>query len=191
MNSTLSNLLIFAAGLGLGSVVTYKIVKDKYDKLINEEIESVKAAFSKKDEWETVEPKKLEEIGQGLLKGFEEGLRSEKDMNLQKYADILAESKYRNYATKKEDIEVDRPYVIEPGEFGEMDGYETISLTYYADEVITDDFGNIVDDVDELIGLESLSHFGEFEDDSVFVRNDAKRCDYEILMVEQRYYDGE
>lgn len=189
MNSTLSKLLIFAAGLGLGSAVTYKIVRDKYERLIEEEIESVKAAFSKKDEWETVEPKGLEEIGQELLKGFEEGLRSEKDMNLQKYADILAESKYKNYAEKKEDIEVDRPYVIEPGEFGEMDGYETISLTYYADEVVTDDYGEIVDDVDDLIGLESLSHFGEYEDDSVFVRNDAKRCDYEILMVEQNYYN--
>lgn len=191
MNSTLSKLFIFAAGLGVGSAVTYKIVKDKYERLIKEEIESVKDTFSKKDEWETVEPKKLEEIGQELLKGFEEGLRSEKDMNLQKYADILAESKYKNYAGKKEDIEVDRPYVIEPGEFGEMDGYETISLTYYADEVVTDDYGEIVEDVDDIIGLESLSHFGEYEDDSVFVRNDAKRCDYEILMVEQNYYDGE
>lgn len=181
MNSTLSKLLIFAAGLGLGSAVTYKIVRDKYERLIEEEIESVKAAFSKKDEWETVEPKEVEEI--------EDGFEPTKAMNLQKYADILAESKYKNYAEKKEDIGVDRPYVIEPGEFGEMDGYETISLTYYADEVVTDDYGEIVDDVDDLIGLESLSHFGEYEDDSVFVRNDAKRCDYEILMVEQNYYN--
>lgn len=26
-----------------------------------------------------------------------------------------------------------------------------------------------------------LNHFGEYEKDSVFVRSDPKRCDYEIL----------
>lgn len=181
MNSTLSNLLIFAAGLGIGSAVTYKIVKDKYEKLIQEEIESVKATFAKKDEWEPVEPVREEEPKEDIP-------MSPRQMDLKVYEELLAETKYKNYAGKEEDNTVDRPYVIEPGEFGEMDGYETISLTYYADEVVTDDFGEIVDDVDDLIGLESLSHFGEYEDDSVFVRNDSKRCDYEILMVEQNYY---
>lgn len=177
MNSILSKLLIFAAGLGLGSAVTYKIVKDKYERIVQEEIESVKAVFSKKDEFETV------------VKDEPEVEESPKARDLRKYDELLAQTKYKNYSENKEDTRVNKPYIIEPGEFGEMDGYETISLTYYADEVVTDDYGEVVDDVDDLIGLESLSHFGEYEDDSVFVRNDEKRCDYEILMVEQRYYD--
>ena len=45
----------------------------------------------------------------------------------------------------------------------------------------------IVDDIEETVGEDSLEHFGEYEDDSVYVRNDAKKCDYEILL-DQRYY---
>lgn len=185
MNSILSKLLIFISGIGLGSAVTYMVVKNKYERLIQEEIESVKAVFSNRDNWEPVDSEKETEVE------VEAPVNKKKEqlaMDLGQYEEILNESNYKNYAGKKEENKVDRPYVIEPGEFGEMDGYETVSLTYYADEVVTDDFGEIVDDVDDIIGLESLSHFGEYEDDSVFVRNDAKRCDYEILMVEQRYY---
>lgn len=38
-----------------------------------------------------------------------------------------------------------------------------------------------------LLGIDSLNHFGEYEDDSVFVRNDARKCDYEILLDQRTY----
>ena len=76
-----------------------------------------------------------------------------------------------------------------------MDEYETVSLTYYSkDNVLTDDNDEIVDDVDEIIGQDSLKHFGEYEDDSVYVRNDRRKCDYEILLDESdyhKYYGGD
>ena len=80
-----------------------------------------------------------------------------------------------------------RPYVICPEEFGEMDEYETESLTYYADGVLTDDFDNEIEDVDDLVGEESLSTFGDYEDDSVFVRNDKYKTDYEILLDDRKF----
>ena len=43
--------------------------------------------------------------------------------------------------------------------------------------------------MDNVVGLESLTHFGEFEDDSVFVRNDRLKCDYEILLDQRTYSD--
>ena len=42
-------------------------------------------------------------------------------------------------------------------------------------------------DVENTIGIDSLNHFGEYEEDSVFVRNDIKKCDYEILLDESIY----
>ena len=74
----------------------------------------------------------------------------------------------------------DRPYVITPEEFGDSD-YAIISLTCYTDGTVTNEKNKIVANVDELIGLDSLDHFGEYEDDSVFVRNDALQIDFEIL----------
>ena len=84
---------------------------------------------------------------------------------------------------------VEKPYVISPEEFGEFEEYEKISLTYYADQVLTDENNEEVDDVEEIVGEESLTHFGEYEDDSVFVRNDRLKCDYEILLDQRNYSD--
>ena len=82
---------------------------------------------------------------------------------------------------------IEAPYVISPEEFGEV-GYEQVSLTYYADGILADERGNIVDDVEEIVG-DALEHFGEYEDDSVFCRSDPKRCDYEILRDLRRFAD--
>ena len=73
------------------------------------------------------------------------------------------------------------PYVISPHEFGEKDGYECISLTYYADGIVTDDANEVLDNWPDLVGPDFMSHFGEYEDDSVFVRNEDRQTDYEIL----------
>ena len=39
--------------------------------------------------------------------------------------------------------------------------------------------------VDAVVGEDSLNHFGEFEEDSVYVRNENIECDYEILKLEK------
>ena len=79
------------------------------------------------------------------------------------------------------------PYVITPDEFGEKDNYEQISLTYYIDGILADDFDEPIDDIDDVIGLTAVNHFGEYEPDSVFVRNDERKCDYEVLLDQREY----
>lgn len=172
-------LFIFTAGATIGSAVTWNVLKTKYEQLANEEIESVKRHY------------KMKEAGEAAVKGFEDGLE-----NVVKSLDDVAKDMYESYASayksgqtekpdsevkKKEEEKVEKPYVISPDEFGEIDEYEIISLTLYADNVLADDQGNVIDDVEETVGKDSLNHFGEYEEDSVFVRNDERRCDYEIL----------
>ena len=62
-------------------------------------------------------------------------------------------------------------------------------MLYYADQILAGEDDEKVEDVDNVVGLESLTHFGEFEDDSVFVRNDRLKCDYEILLDQRTYSD--
>ena len=81
-----------------------------------------------------------------------------------------------------------KPYVIRPEEFGEED-YETVSLTYYEDGVLTDEYDEPVEDIDDTVGADFFTHFGEYEDDSVFVRNDEQEIDYEILKDTRKYSD--
>lgn len=83
----------------------------------------------------------------------------------------------------------DKPYVIPPEEFGEIEGYVQTSLTYYADGVLVDEDDNIIDGAKDIVGEDFYKHFGEYEDDSVFVRNDSKKHDYEILKDFRLYSD--
>lgn len=161
----------FIGGAIIGSLATWSFVKKKYEKIAQDEIDSVKKVFSKRD-----------------------SESSEAEENDDKYASILHEEGYVNYSdisdkNGEEVEEVEKPYVISPEEFGEIEEYEKISLTYYSDGVLADENDEVVDDVDGVIGEESLTHFGEYEDDSVFVRNDSLRSDYEILMDHRKFSD--
>ena len=58
MNRTISNAFIFVAGAAIGSLATWKFIETKYRRIAQEEIDSVKEAFSRADN--TEENKKVE-----------------------------------------------------------------------------------------------------------------------------------
>lgn len=181
MNNGIKTIFVFSLGAAIGSVVTWKLLKTKYEQIAQEEIDSVKETFSKTFN------KSAENLNK---KSDVEGLEDE----MLEYTTLT-----KNYTSdsKKEEkggsdsMDNYGPYVISPDEFGELEEYDTISLTYYADEVLADDQNEVIDDIDDIVGLDSLDHFGEYEDDSVFVRNDELKCDYEILLDTRRYSDLE
>ena len=96
-----------------------------------------------------------------------------------------------NYTSEINEVTRDQHYIIRPDEFGEYDDYAPISLTYYADHILTDEDDEIVEDIEDKIGFDALNHFGEYEEDSVFVRNDRIKCDYEILLDQRKYSEVE
>jgi hypothetical protein len=193
MNNRLINAIIFVAGAAIGSAITWKIVKTKYEQIAKEEIESVKEVFSKKyktlsQSIEDTVPG-LKEFSNDLKEVSEQPNRMSASMkpDIHEYTAMLKGKGYlENDIDEVKDME--KPYVIEPDEFGEMDGYDVISLTYYSDKVLTDELDELVEDVDNVVGYDSLNHFGEYEDDSVFVRNDRLKADYEILLDTRSYY---
>ena len=181
--------VMFVLGAAVGSVVTWQYTKKKYEQIAQEEIDSVKEIFSRREsaadvEIVTPEPQTAK-VG-----------KPEEKPDITEYAARLEREGYTNYSNvsageKKEEQEAMemKPYVISPEEFGEFEDYERISLSYYADQILADEDDEKVEDVDNVVGLESLTHFGEFEDDSVFVRNDRLKCDYEILLDQRTYSD--
>lgn len=196
MNGTLSKLFIFAAGAAVGSVVTWKILKTKYERLAQEEIDSVKEVYEKRYEALcgcTCEPERAEtSVDEDTVEGEPDREEPvEVDEVIADYEDILVDNGYATETTptKKEATDTKKPYVIAPEDFGENDDYEITSLTYYADGILTDDADDPIDDIDLFVGKESLTHFGEYEDDSVYVRNDKFKCDYEILLDSRNYSD--
>lgn len=187
MSSKGLTFLAFIAGAGIGSVCTWQLLKRKYELIALEEIDSVKAAYATRETGKSL----VEVFCDGLKVAEDRTQKDEGDVDFKKYVSIIQKEGYTDYSRsveeKKGEAFVEKPYVISPEEFGEFEEYEKISLTYYADEVLADENDEEVDDVDEIVGEESLNHFGEYEDDSVFVRNDRLKCDYEILLDQRNY----
>lgn len=169
---------IFLAGFGIGFTLGWAMLRKRYEELAKEEIDSVKQAFLDRQ-------RKNEERDK------------EAETNLQYYAKKVVKhtdySQYsRNDEKKKGDVKNMKPYVISEDEFGENDEYEQLSLMYYSDGTITDENDLPISDVEELIGnIDKISeYFNNSEEDSIFVRNDALKSDFEILRDEQPYGEG-
>lgn len=194
MNSKFINVLVFAAGAAIGSAVTWRIVKTRCDRIIAEEIESVKEAFTNIDTdvtEESVEPSTDDEEDQQEVSpkqiNWDDLEDLDEDDDIAEYSRIV-----KNYTNEKGGAinMANEPKVISPYDFGELDGYHQIELTYYADGFLEDDEYNIVEDAEELLGPDALNSFGEYEEDAVFVRNDHLRTDFQILRDYRTYEEA-
>ena len=185
------DVVIFSAGAAIGSIVTWKLIEAKYKQIADEEIASVKEVFTvRKKTTEDEEEDESEEDSPTIAEEY----HNEDKPDLMEYSKIVDEEGYDSEAieskleSKPKPIDHDEPYVISPDEFGEFDDYEQISLTYYeGDGFLADDMDELVDDIEDVVGFESLNHFGEYEEDAVHVRNDRLKADYEILVDTRSY----
>lgn len=167
---------MFVIGAAMGAGVTWRFIKQKYERIAQEEIDSVKAVYGKSLN------KAADDVCKTMSKfrtAVEETRRNNPEFD--KLLDDYGGKEDKPMMDNPKDSSLN-PYVISPDEFGEDDEYETISLCYYADGVLTDDNDEPIENVDEIVGVESLTRFGEYEDDSVFVRNKRLKTDYEILL---------
>ena len=186
----LSKVLLFISGACVGSVVTWKLVEKKYQQIAQEEIDSVKEALG----YYNQEGSKSDEDQEYVEDDEEERFDRDAESAKEELAHICREQGYDyNGISKKEgedEMAENRPYVISPEEFDE-NGYKTKTLFYYNDDVVTDDRGKVLSEksIEKLIGKESLTTFGQYESDSVFVRNDDLKTDYEILADERNYHE--
>ena len=173
---------IFAAGVVAGAVAGAYLVKDKVMADAKQEIEEVREYYKSKKESkneETTVEQPVEEV------------KEEKE-----YEDIVVNSGYVNY-NKPEQIAQhsvleDEPYSIDPEEFRdkEEEGWDTMTLTYFADGVLVDDVDEVIDQPDVVVGLDNLKIFEEFPDATcVYVRNETWRTDFEILRDDWKWSD--
>lgn len=183
MNNGVTYTLIFSLGAAVGSIVTWRLLKTKYEQIAQEEIDSVKAVFSRRYAEDTEPEKESADTSD-----------THDITDIREYAAKIQEHGYTDYTNSdikpvKEVPILKKPYVISPNECGELDDYEIVSLVYYADGILTDDWNEIIENVDDVVGCDSLNHFGEYEEDSVFVRNEDMCVDYEILRDPRNYTD--
>lgn len=82
------------------------------------------------------------------------------------------------------------PYVLETDDIStaaekfvnENPYFDKVTLFYYDDGVLSSEEGeDIIEDIDAVIGEGSLERIGEFEEDVVYVRNERRGTDYEVI----------
>lgn len=94
----------------------------------------------------------------------------------------------------RDEIEESKPYVIPPNEFGNSDMYDIQELHYYEPDaenprgVLTDGWDPLTDEeLTAAVGNDYYTHFGEYEDSRVIIRNDERRMEYEIVKEYETY----
>lgn len=196
--------IIFIGGVAAGSFVTWRLLKEKYIRQTQEEINEVREHYRKKKESEevTVDSNGTTETNE--------------KPDLIAYAAKLTKNGYIDYTDPKSivkatgdtidavvqktneesldpvilnDPSYQPPYIISPEDFAIDDEYTIVNLNYYIDGVLTDEDDNIVENVDDVVGLENLNHMGEYEDDALHIRNENYKCEYEILLSRRLYHD--
>lgn len=215
---TLCKFFLFAAGAAIGSVVTWKLVKTKYEQIAQEEIDSVKDEYaslmkSMRDKLKNsvAQPDESAETD----KNADDKYPDDDDRDFTPHEQEMVEyykltSKYRKTDDEKvaeEDNEnneeggngdedendlgfpyINGPYVISADDFNSSPpGYNAQPLDYFADGVLADGWG-VVLDIEETIGEDSLEHFGDDQDDILYVRNERNEIDYEVTR-DPRTYD--
>lgn len=157
-----NKILIFSLGVAVGAVTSWFIAREKYRKIADDEIASVKEVFQrkKKEEAELAEENKTY---CGLVDTYD------------------TESADDDLAEDKDDSML--PYIIEPEEYGQNTDNGITVLMWYGNDILTDTYGVNVDDIVNTVGREFIDHFGENseEPDVVYVRNDRLEMDYQIL----------
>ena len=209
---------IFTAGAAIGSVVTWKVIKTKYEQISNEEIESVREEYQRLTKIMRMEIDACRKATAAHTKvddAVDENDEvdtdypddddrdfTEKEKEQVEYYKIT--SRYRgSYEENNENNEegeedgddevpyINGPYVITPEDFASSPpGYNCCPLDYYKDGILADGWG-VPMDIEETIGEEALDHFGEYVDDIVYVRNERLELDYEITRDPRTYKEAE
>lgn len=173
-----SVIFAFALGAAAGAIITKKLLKNKYEELVQEEVEAIRALYEKKKD--TEEAPKPEKEAKSEAEAEED-----RSKTAEEYVEQL--KKY-NASVRKEDVELQEAHIIDYDDFGT--DYDTATLTYYADGILVEEPSGAIKSIKKTIGEESLTHFDdEGEEEAIYVRNDYLELDFEVLRDYRKYSD--
>lgn len=194
-------LCIFAAGALAGAAVAARAVRDKYQQEAEEEIAEMRDYYRElRKNAKTPDEDKMV-VKENTKEEKEENAKNEYDEIVKGYTNYTqylskAAAKYFDTETKenkkeeKEERTNYEPFIIDVEEFGEDPTYDTATLTYYKDKVLTNDLDDVIDY--SVAGEENLKIFDEHPDcKAIYVRDDIYMVDYEIIRDPYQYDEYE
>lgn len=192
MNKKLFNVLVFTAGAAVGSLVTWKVVKTKYERILQEEIDSFKETYALCMRGQSDKDKKCDDIDETMDDDEDYEYEESEIINYHTLAKMYNKSgdETENDGEGEGDEEVpyiNGPVVIMPEDFGNGNyDHDCYCLTYYSDGVLSNDWYEELN-IEETIGEDALEHFGDYAEDIVHVRNERMNADYEVVRDYRTY----
>lgn len=189
-----------AVGAIIGATVTHVYEQKRYSQLVEEEIEKTKTLYCQEKDKEpkavmldlTKDEVTVKSMPQDK-KDYGNVLANAGYLSKPSYADYTQYSKPEQNTTPvtETDISNDVPILIAPEIYGQLEDYDMQELVYYKDGVITDEDGDILEleKVKELVGSDFASHFGDYDDNSIYVMNDTNKTYYQVIAEPFNYGD--
>lgn len=205
--------LSFVLGVAAGVAGMYFGMKQACEVYIDKEIEQFKADYEATHKEKPEEKSKdLKEMNENLEKDAEKALKkyasaTEKSISSVDTGKNEADAKLErvNYAKirtpdidKIDEIDVEKnvdcaigPVVIDPSDYMEDDGLKRVVWNYLPKEnkVYSEDGTEEIMDGIELLGEENLDSFGEFEVDTLYVKNAREGVKIDCIQYEGMTYD--
>lgn len=183
-------LCIFAAGALAGAAVAARAVREKYQQEAEEEIAEMRDYYRElRKNAKTPDENKMLEEDENSKEEKEENTKDEYDEIVKGYTNYTQYNDIETKENKKEEKEERtnyEPFIIDVEEFGEDPTYDTATLTYYKDKVLTNDLDDVIDY--SIAGEENLKIFDEHPDcKAIYVRDDIYMVDYEIIRDPYQY----
>ena len=211
-----TKILIFFGGVAAGSVATYLYMKDKTEERIYEEVEDVRRTYAKLATESAAEEKEDDDNDNNISPRERAVQNAQRKADMITSSNIIERQSYNLFskpykAENEEDSDdeeedsyenlvnvqapsdglAEAPYTISQFEF--INGepyYDKTTLNYYDDDILEEELTEgIIEDINAVVGRESLTKFGEYEDDVVFVRNEKLCTDYEIIHQHRNFAD--
>lgn len=205
--------LSFVLGVAAGAAGMYFGMKQACEVYIDKEIEQFKADYEATHKEKPEEKSKdLKEMNENLEKDAEKALKkyasaTEKSISSVDTGKKEADAKLErvNYAKirtpdidKIDEIDVEKnvdcaigPVVIDPSDYMEDDGLKRVVWNYLPKEnkVYSENGDEEIVDGIALLGEENLDSFGEFEVDTLYVKNAREGVKIDCIQYEDMTYD--
>lgn len=185
MNKNINTVITFMAGVAIGVLTTYKIAETKYQNIADEEIKSVIETFTGRKPSNKVSSN---DGGHDVDMSKNDILDYKNNVDRFGYSTISKQTSKNNEEVEDKMSAVkeytDKIYIISPDDYNTLDGFDAETFYYSADNYLLNSDCEVVpdDEINILMGHDPYGHFGEYEDDSVHIRNEDRMCDYEILL---------
>jgi len=184
----MKNWVYALGGLLVGGFVSLFVSKKHYKKALDEEIAfnarqeilslGIKEA-KEQFEAQTTYPTEKPDISK--YKDYSKKYVTESKEEPEAVESIAAPEPSKKKGGLKKSIK--KPYVISPDDFGVSEEYGQLSFVYFADGTLADDAEIPMnkEDIERTVGQDAINHFGEYEQDTVYIRNEQTKTEYEIL----------